>query len=371
MDAPAGPTPYSLILQELRHHAVRWDFFQAVRRIECARRDLPRIGASSRAAEDPVRFAEEPSLAFAGSTLAALEESPSPPRPLSLSTHSGTSGLAAAEKSPVAPPRLCVRFFGVFGPNGPLPLHLTEYAHQQRLHHNDPTFAHFADLFHHRLLSFFYRAWASQEQTVSFDRSSDDGPGELEQDAFAVYVASFIGLGGPEFLRRDSVADLAKLYYSGRLAGGTRPPEGLQAILADYLGLPTRLEEFTGQWLRIPEPLLCRLGQSLDSGRLGRNLIAGRRLWDRQSKFTIHLGPMDFAAYERLLPGAVDYRRVADWVRLYVGDELAWSLRLILHAVEVPRIELGRAGRMGYTTWLRSGPSHADVDNVLTGRAAA
>ena len=78
------------------------------------------------------------------------------------------------------PPRMEVFFFGLFGPHGPLPLHLTEYARNRLRQAGDPTFARFADIFHHRLLSLFYRAWANAQPTVNLDRP--------ESDRFADYV---------------------------------------------------------------------------------------------------------------------------------------------------------------------------------------
>ena len=154
-------------------------------------------------------------------------------------------------------PRLAVRFFGLLGPNGPLPLHLTEYAlkrlrYRQGSHH-DRTFAWFLDIFHHRMLSLFYRAWANNEPTVSFDRP--------ESDRFADYVGSLAGLGMPSLRERDDISDLTKLYYCGWLSSQTKPAEGLQAMLADYFKLQVCIEEFIGEWMTLPEEHLCRIGR--------------------------------------------------------------------------------------------------------------
>ena len=56
-------------------------------------------------------------------------------------------------------------FFGLFGANGPLPLHLTEYAYGRQLQAGDPSFARFADIIHHRFLGLFHRAWAQAQLT--------------------------------------------------------------------------------------------------------------------------------------------------------------------------------------------------------------
>lgn len=109
-----------------------------------------------------MRLAQEPSLAFAPATLAAFDP--------------GNEDRA---------PRLTEYFLGLFGPHGPLPVHLTEYARDRLRNHGDRTFARFADLFHHRMLGLFYRAWADTQPTVSFDRP--------ETDRFNVYVGPSSG----------------------------------------------------------------------------------------------------------------------------------------------------------------------------------
>ena len=153
--------------------------------------------AASRPAQDAVRLAQEPSVEFAPATLAGWEPA-----------------------SRTAPPaRLLVHFFGLFGPDGALPLHLTEYARDRRRNHRDPTFQRFADIFHHRALSLFYRAWANSRPTVSFDRP--------EEDRFALYVGALIGLGMDSLRDRDAMPDLTKLHFAGHLACQTRHAEGL------------------------------------------------------------------------------------------------------------------------------------------------
>ena len=77
-------------------------------------------------------------------------------------------------------------FFGLFGPNGPLPLHLSEYAKDRERLYHDSTFRAFADIFHHRMMSLFYRAWADAQPTVAMDRP--------DEDRFARYAGAVFGL---------------------------------------------------------------------------------------------------------------------------------------------------------------------------------
>ena len=187
----------------LEREPYAFDFYQALRRLECVYADRPRLGQSGRAAEDPVRLSQTPDLAFAPSSLHSFEP--------------GEEGRL---------PRLSVLLFGLFGPNGPLPLHLTEYVRGRMRHKpSDATFARFADIFHHRLLSLFYRAWANTRPAVNFDRP--------ETDRYATYVGATFGLGLASVRERDAVSDLSKLHYAGSFSCQTRHAEGLEGILAD------------------------------------------------------------------------------------------------------------------------------------------
>ena len=175
----------------------RFDFFQAVRRLENLHPDQPRVGEATSFAEEFVAFGQKPTLAFQPSTIASFEPA----------SEDGASPGGAQ------PDRMLVYFLGLFGPNGPMPLDFTEFiidwanGRSERLDRlNRKTgsrltvggglstdaardlererLARFFDVFHHRLISFFYRAWAHHEPAVSFDRSDDP---------FAIYTGS---LGG-------------------------------------------------------------------------------------------------------------------------------------------------------------------------------
>jgi len=309
-------------------------FFASLRRLECLHGDRPRLGRALRAADSPVRLGQDPSLEFPPATLASF-------RP-------GEGG---------GPHRLEVRFLGLFGPNGALPLHLTEYARERLRIHGDPTFARFADVFHHRALELFYRVWAVCQPTVSLDRP--------EEDRFGVYVASLVGLGMPSLRDRDAMPDFAKLHYAGHLACQTRHPDGLEAMVRDFFHLPARIVEFVGEWLVLPQESRLRLGESPVTGSLGVSTVIGERVWERQHKFRLVLGALGFDDYLRMLPGGQSLPRLVAMVRNYAGEQFSWDLRLVLKKAEVPRLQLGRIGQLGWTTWLLSGPARRDADDLV------
>ncbi|MAI73961.1 MAG: type VI secretion system baseplate subunit TssG [Rhodopirellula sp.] len=318
-DGASKPAVDSL-LHELEQAPYQFDFFQALRLFEAAFPESPRLGKTMRLSEDRVRLKQEPSLRFAPSTIAAFK---------------------ANEDG--KPHDLSVYFLGLCGPNGPLPLHLTEYVRDRIRHHEDSTFAAFLDVFHHRILSLFYRAWADAQPTVHFDR-----PGT---DRFSVYVESLLGIGSPAFLNRDAMPDIAKKYYAGHLACQTRYPEGLKAMLSDFFSVPVKIQEFLGRWVEIPPPYRFTLGEDPESGSLGVACTLGAKVWDCQQSFRIIVGPVDWEDFCRLLPDGKSLAKFSAFVRNYIGDEWRWDLNLVLKQSDVPGWTLGE-GQLGQTIWM-------------------
>ncbi|VAW85128.1 Uncharacterized protein ImpH/VasB [hydrothermal vent metagenome] len=316
-------------LEALKQKPEKFSFFLALRFIECASDEFPRLGESSRPGTDPVRLAQTPSLSFANATLDSFD--------------------AGKEGSPA---RLNSFFLGLFGPHGALPAHLTEYAKDRLQHSKDPTFSRFADLFHHRMLSLFYRAWANKEPTVSFEREASDH--------FKKYVGALFGQGMQALHQRDELPDRAKLFFSGLLANQVRSAEGLAAILSAYFNMPVAVNEFVGEWMSVPKESQWRLGESEETGTLGQTTLVGEKAYGCQHKFRLRFGPLTFAVFKRLLPGGEDLKCVAAAVKNYVGFQLDWDVNLVLQKDEVPGFVLGGDNQLGRSMWLHSG--HASVD---------
>lgn len=316
-----------------------FDFNRALRELEAHYNDRPRLGRSVRPSQDAIRLGQEPSVDFAPAMLAAWMPGDN--------TH---------------PDRLLVHFFGLFGPDGPLPLHLTEYARDRLRNERDPTFARFADLFHHRALSLMYRAWANVRPAVSFDRPTDD--------RFATYVGALAGHGTAALRTRDAMPDLTKLHFAGLLANQTRHAEGLAAILSSFFTTQVHIECFVGTWLTLPAQDHTRLGNGGDPAQLGGGALLGRRVWSRQHKFRLVFGPLTLPEYEHLLPGGPAFHKLVPIVRTYAGDVLAWDVQFVLRRAQVPGTSLGRHGRLGWTTWLRPRRARTDAADLVLDASA-
>lgn len=333
MAGTGGQTPDPLI-ERLGKNPYAFDFFQAVRLLQSQFAERPRIGSSVSPAQDPIRFAQNPSLAFPACTIEGVQTNTA-------------SGI----------PRMFVNFFGVMGANGPLPIHLTEYARDRERHHGDRTISSFINLFNHRLVSFFFRAWAASQKAVDLDRPNDQ--------SYPVYIGSLFGIGLDSLRGRDAVHDWAKLYFSGRMACQTRNAEGLEAILEEYFEIPTEVQTFQGRWMNLPADSLCELGGSTETGSLGLTTIVGSKMWDCQLSFRIKLGPMSLKDYERMLPGGEAFQRLKYWVLNYCGEHYFWDVQLVLRSDEVPEVKLGEAGRLGWTTWTKTKPLPRDADDLI------
>jgi type VI secretion system protein ImpH len=183
-----------------------------------------------------------------------------------------------------------------------------------------------------------------------------------QDDRYAAWLGSAIGLGAAT-ARRDSVPDTAKLHQAGLLASRSKHPEGLAKILSHFFRVPVRIASHVPQWLALASEDRTRLGHARHrperSGAppalLGRSANVGSKVWDRQFKFRVELGPMTIAQYEAFLPGSPAWRQLRDWVQLYAGLDLVWDVELCLRHSDVPRPRLGRHVRLGLTSWFEPG----------------
>lgn len=302
------------------------DFFALLRRIEVLQPEAPRLGQASRPGQEALRLGQEPELDFAPAALARLD-------------------LAGAR------PRLGVRFFGLLGPQGPMPLVFTEYVRDRARNHADPTLARFLDVFHHRLLTLFYRAWAHTQPVVQQDRPGDD--------RYAAWLGAAIGLDRAT-RGRDSLPDNAKLHQAGLLGARSRHPEGLRKLLSHHFGVPVAVQQHVGHWLMLPGEERSHLGTAFGRSRamrLGRTTTIGHKVWDRQYSFRIVLGPLSLAQYLGFLPGKPGWQQLQDAVVLYAGMDKRWDVELCLAGTEVPPPRLGRREppfRLGLTSWAGS-----------------
>jgi type VI secretion system protein ImpH len=335
MAGTAGYAPDAVALERaLQERPGDFDFFEAIRQLECAHPAWPRLGESTKPSEDFVRLCHAPSLAFAPRAIDRYEP-------------------AAGGR----PARMHGLFFGLFGANAPLPLHLTEYALERERNARDTTLIAFADIFHHRMTSLFYRAWANAQPTVQADRRA--------QDRFRLYTGALVGMATPGLEGRDALPDDYKRHFAGRMVAQVRNGEGLRSLLQQFFAVPVRVIGFVAEWMRLPREAHLRLGRSTEVACLGTTAVIGQNVWGAQQRFRLRLGPLDRRQFEHFLPGGTALAQLVAAVRSYIGEEKAWDVQLVIARDQLPSTRLGQGGRLGLTTWLGKRTAQADADDVV------
>ena len=309
-----------------------WNFFQAVRRIECSDKNNPRIGDSVSPDMEAVRFGQCPTLAFT-------------PNDVHSYRHNSVKQAADME----------VNCFGVLGSNGAIPLFLTEYIYQRGKHHNDFSLIDFVNMFQHRMTSFLYKAWAIFEPAVSADRDDDD-----------YYLDIFKSLSGcnySSYENRGGVDTASEAYYGGFLAKNIHSRGSLVFLLNDYFNVPVKLEELLGDWKEIDQNYLCSFGSSPEVSSLGEGMVMGEKYWDCKKKFRIKLGPMSYEKYLEFLPGRAAFKHLVTWVKKFNHSNFEWDLQLVLEAEGVK--PCGKGTLMGYTGWMLSDKNSENREDLI------
>ncbi|CAA0094197.1 Uncharacterised protein [BD1-7 clade bacterium] len=324
----------------------RYDMFTVLRFVDAWHGGSPRIGEAIKAADEVIVLRQDPSLAFAPTTLSQFH----PAKTQQLSETKAYD--QALEKH-----QMHNWFFGIFGPNNPMPLHITETAYSRVHNFGDEALARFADVFHHRMISLFYRADANAEPTAEMDRPADN--------RFDLYCGALAGLSVKQHENEAGLHDAYaqrrewnRLFYSGLLSVSHRPADGLRSLLTDHLKMPVSISHFTGGWLPLRKQDQLRL-RADNHFQLGLNTSLGANVFDVQHRFTLQLGPMPASAFEHLLPHTRAFSSLKELIRLYCGDEYNWDVELLIESDQIQPNQLGSNCQLGWTFW--AGTAKSDV----------
>lgn len=324
--------------QELLDEPYRFEFFQAVRLLEKIYPERKAVGREAKITPEIVRFRSRVSLNFPASEIHEFKES-------------------FDEFSEEQRLEMFVNFMGVIGVSGVLPTHYTELV-MDRVRYGDTAMWSFLDMFTHRAVSLFFRAWEKYRFPVAYERGKDD---------FTHYLFDFAGLGTKGLRGRMSLDDESLLPYSGLIAQKPHSASSLGQILSDYFGVKSKIVQFFGQWLDLEEESVSNLGAR--NSLLGTNVIIGTRVWEQQSKFRIILGALTFNEFQSFLPNGTAHKPMKSIVNFMVGLEFDFDVQLILQAKQVPSTILTtRAKRrpmLGWTSFLKTKPFTQDDEQVI------
>jgi len=290
--------------------ARRYQLFQLLRLLEAKAPSAPRLGERGPARSERIRLRPSTSLGFPC-----------------------TETVEAAEHvGPGDTPRTVVtaNITGLYGVGSPLP---RSYAHQLLLQEDEqPQQRDFLDLFHHRLLSLWYRAWRQHRYEQAF---LDKGSDPLSRS-----LLDFIGVPPSATAEELGTEPVRLLRYLGLFIGHTRPASGLETLLGEELDLPVRVESAPLRWVLLPREQWPRLLTSAPAA-LGRDAVIGSRHLDRMGMLRLHIGPVSYKTLLELWPGAALHRRLLSLARFYLRQPLDLELHVQVPAREIAPMRLG------------------------------
>ena len=308
--------------------AKRFGLFPIARGAEARAPHLPRIGRAKRPAQSVADFAQVPSLAFPDSTLAEVRV---------------RDGRASVEGY----------WFGLTGPMGPLPSHMTEFAAFERRYARQRPFGRWLDLLAARMLQFFVRAWADSQPAAQADRPDDD--------RFAGAIAALTG--ATEGVREDSAFPAhARVHYAALFAS-RRSASAIEDALSHLLGQKVCVHEFQPRWRAIETEDQTRLGRQFS--RLGDEAMLGGRAKVASDAFRVSIRVRNRADYEALLPSGSRFRVLQDALDAFAPSHLEWDVALEIDGRDVRPARLDGAARLGWTGWLGSGGTGVRRDTHL------
>lgn len=346
---------YRGLMQRLKDEPYRFEFFQAVRlllahhRQHSAERDRDVLG-------QVIQFRSSVSLAFPPSEIESLDIE-----------WDDDPGLAPDADEAGAPHKrfrratLTPSFIGLTGPSGVLPRHYTQHVAERELYHRDTASRAFLDIFTSRAVALFYQSWLKYRLQLQYETD--------RRNHFLPLVLSLAGIGADGLRDRlkdgpHGISDESLAYYAGALQARPQSAQWFSRVSADYFRVPSRVEQFVGQWLALPDHELTRLG-SLNC-LLGKTAFCGARVWNRETRLRLTLGPLRRTQFDAFLPGGPAFDNLRRLFRLLIGVSFDCEVRLILDKRDVTPSRLVDQGRtrLGWDCWIQSRESSSDSSDT-------
>ena len=301
-----------------------FSFFKAVHLLESVFPHKKPLGQTLMPREEVVRFSVKPGFTFPPSDISNLEH--------------------ADEEGPVD---MEVAFMGLIGPSGVLPNCYNELA-IERVRQKDFSLTAFLDVFHHRLISLFYLAWKKHRFAVNYVSGA--------KDRLSKHLLSLTGLGTPGLTGMIGLPEESMTFCSGLLSRPVPSSVAIEATVEYLSGTQVEVEQFVDRVISLSPEDQTQLG--LANGQLGIDTVCGRYVWDSQTKFRIHLGPMGYKDFLRFLPSGDMLGPIFSLVRYMVGMEYEFDIRIFLKREEVPPCILGMetpaSPQLGWSTWIKT-----------------
>ncbi len=351
MGTEGRPKDSAVELAALWEEPYRHEFIQAVRILHALANGRAAVGHDSLPGQEIVRFSVHRDLGFPASQIHDL--SPHPP-------HRASADM---------PPLMSVAFIGLVGPSGVLPTYYSELVVEESGADGDQgPLAAFLDMFHHRLISLFYRAWERNHPQLS--------PNHEVRASFQAYLLALCGECRVSPSGPHQEESLRLIRHAGLWSQKRRTAEGLRILVFDRLNqeqtmakesdAPIQIEviSFVPRWTAVDDDRRLTLREHGAANVIGDGAVLGGRARDWQGQFRLRIGPLLARQFDLLqpltssrekVPVPTLFHGIVELTRRYVGPEFSFELNLVIRAEEIPQTRLldrdRQPSRLG-RTWL-------------------
>ncbi len=255
-------------------------------------------------------------------------------------------------------------FMGMLGVQGVLPTTYTEQLGRRETYHRDHAARAFFDVFTNRAVALFYDAWKKYRLSMQYELHGEK--------RYLPLVSAIAGFGMPHHAHcmaegEGVIHDQALAHFAGSLTHRPLSAATLKRLLSEYFNVELSVEQFVGAWYEVPEEQRTRLGHPM--ARLGQSALAGKRVWQRDLRMRLWIGPLRSDRFRDFLPGGSAAKALAKWLKLLTGNALEYQVQLTLHRDDIKPSQLGRRGdaQLGWNSFLctRSSKTHRSSTSYL------
>ncbi|AQH03160.1 type VI secretion protein [Burkholderia sp. KK1] len=323
-----------MLLPALLEQAPQMNFLRLCELIELAAPDAAPVGTTDSPKTEPVRFRSRGTLGFPNREIDRIEHDPD---------------------NDQTPPSVRTTFLGLYGVDARMPSYFVDEVAQNR-DGAEPLSA-FLDLFHHRILTQYYRVWRKYRYPVGY-RSGG-------RDPVSRYLLGFTGLGlsANEPMAKSFVDPRKLMSMLGLIAQKTRTAEGLAGVLQHAApDASITVEEFYPVWREVNE---------FEPAALGEQCLLGRGFFDRSNVVRVVITPTTRETVLDLTPGGVAHQEIMALLRFYLGYEGEAHLEMHVRPALMPEPVLApRQTSLGLTTQLNTPSANGNtrITRVHLGR---
>lgn len=342
------------VIERLFEQPYRFQFFQAVRMLELwlKRNGLPH----DQAVASFLRFQNSLSLNFPASQLESMQTEP---REIGRDSVALGEALRNGELKYV---RITPAFMGFLGTAGALPAHYTERVAAHALYEKDDGPRAFLDTFSNRALALFYESWRKYRLELKYQI---DG-----KDRFLPLLLSLAGVGNESLKHRlsdggDGVLDESIGYFAAAMRHRPASAVSIGHVLSEYFRQRVTVTQFIGAWYDVPPGQQSALGGA--NAQLGTSALVGQRVWQRDLRMLLTVGPLPRASFDSFLPGGKAAKALEKMLTMFTGMSLEYEVQLVLRAADVEGVTLSderAGGRLGWDSFLITGDERRDRADV-------